>query len=213
MREVERSAPSVDEAVAAALEELGLERDDADVEVVQEPRTGFLGMGKNDAVVRVRPRSEEPDATGQAEFAADFVEGLLDRLDLDGTIQPRLVDTVMYVDIGGAGEDGGLLIGKHGATLEALQEIVRAAVQRRTKERCAVTVDVEDYRKRQREQLQRRARDAVRDAVERGVEIAMDPMTPYERKIVHDAVSASGEASSSSEGEDPDRYVVIRPRD
>ncbi len=211
MREIERSAPSVDAAIEAALAEAGLRREDAEIEVVQEPRGGFLGVGRNEAIVRVKPRSPDMDATAQGELAADFVEGLLDRMDLDGSIQPRLVEGTMYVDVTEAGEDGGLLIGKQGQTLEALQEITRAVIQRQSGSRSQVIVDVEGYRKRQRSQLEDRARRAVEEAIADQVEIAMDPMTPYERKIVHGVVAASGRAESHSEGDEPDRYVIIRP--
>jgi spoIIIJ-associated protein len=216
MEEIERSAGSVEEAVESALAELGASEQEVDIQVLKEPRSGFLGLGSQEAVVRVRRRSGGADEVPeealeeQADIAADFIEGLLDRLELDADVETNLEDGTMYVDIWGDGDDMGLLIGRHGATLDALQELVRSVVQRRVEERCRVIVDVEDYRKRRRSQLEARAREIARRVAKSGREERMDPMNAYERKIVHDAAASVGGVTTLSEGEDPDRRVVIR---
>ena len=216
MREVERSAASVEEAVEAALEELGVSEQEARVEIVQEPQKGLLGFGSQEAIVRVRVLDEDlgVDLEEQAEVAEEFLLGLLDRMDVDADVDHNLVDGVMYVDIL-AGEDAdqmGLLIGRHGQTLDALQEVVRCAVQRQLQARCRVMVDVEDYRKRRRSQLVQRARSVAARVRRTGRPERMEAMNPYERKIVHDAASEVGGVETASEGEDPDRRVVIRRR-
>jgi spoIIIJ-associated protein len=219
--EVERSAASVEEAIEAALEQLGITEQQAHIEIVQEPKAGFLGLKSQEAVVRVRskraPAAElsTEELEEQAEVAADFLDGLFERMDLDVDVEPAYVDGIMYVDVWGAesDEEMGLLIGKHGQTLEALQEIVRGAVQRKTGERCRVLVDVEDYRKRRRSQLISRARQVAGRVRKSGREETLEPMPAYERKIVHDAVAAAGDdLESVSEGEEPNRRVVIRQR-
>ncbi|MGH2674747.1 MAG: RNA-binding cell elongation regulator Jag/EloR [Actinomycetota bacterium] len=217
MREVERSAGSVEEAVEAALDELGVSEQEARVEIVQEPQKGLLGFGSQEAIVRVRVRDEDVDEVAleeQADMAADFLEGLLDRMGLDAEVDYNVVDGVMYVDIlaGQEAEGMGLLIGRHGQTLDALQEVVRSAVQRRTQSRCRVMVDVEDYRKRRRSQLAEKARSAAARVRRTGRPERMEPMTSYERKVVHDAAGEVGGVESESEGEDPDRRVVIRKK-
>jgi spoIIIJ-associated protein len=219
-REIERSAPSVEEAVEAALEELGVSEQEVRVEIVQEPRGGFLGLGSHEAVVRVRLKSSpgevsEEDLEEQGELAADFVEGMLSRMGISAGAEPNLEDLTMYVDIVASGpddEDVGLLIGRHGATLEAIQEVTRVAVGQRLGRRCRVMVDVEDYRKRQRSRLASRARDIARRVQKTGREHVLDPMNPYERKVVHDAVADVPGVESSSRGDEPERRVVIRPR-
>jgi len=218
MREVERSAPSVEEAIEAALEELGVSEQEARVQIVQEPRQGLLGIGAHEALVRVSVR-EDVEAGGplleeQAEVAAEFLEGLLDRMGISAEVDHQVVDGVMYVDIlAGQDDQGmGLLIGRHGQTLEALQDIVRSAVQRRTEERCRVIVDVEDYRKRRRSQLAGKARDAAKRVKRTGKQERLEPMSPYERKIIHDAAGEVGGVETSSEGEEPERRVVIRKK-
>jgi len=216
MQEVERSAPTVEAALEAALAELGVSEQEADIEIVQEPRSGLLGIGGQDAVVRVRTRSASGDAAAdvdeQAEIAADFVEGLLDAIGVAGEVDINEADGVTYVEIWADDDPDalGLLIGKRGNTLESIQELVRIAVHRVTGERCTVLVDVEDYRKRRRAQVLHRARDAARRVQKSGRQEALDPMTAYERKLVHDAVAEMGGLETASEGEEPERRVVIR---
>jgi spoIIIJ-associated protein len=216
VREVERSAASVEEAIEAALEELGVSEQEAEVEIVQESQKGVLGFGSHEAVVKVRVRDEigGAEVEEQARVAEEFLAGLLERMGLPAELDSGEVDGVMYVDVF-AGEDAegmGLLIGRHGQTLDALQEIVRSAVQRQTEARCRVIVDVEDYRKRRRSQLAERARSVAARVRRTGRPERMEPMSPYERKIVHDAVNAVGGVETASEGEDPHRSVVVRRR-
>lgn len=217
MREVEKSAASVEEAVDAALEELGVSEQEAQIEIVQEPGKGFLGMGGQSAIVRVRAGDQmasTADLEDEAALAEEFLEGLLDRMDVDADVDHQFVDGVMYVDLL-AGDDPqgmGLLIGRHGQTLDALNEIVRSAVQRKTGARCRIVVDVEDYRKRRRSQLAERAEQAARRVRRTGKQESLEPMNPFERKIVHDAASEVGGVETTSEGEDPLRRVVIRKK-
>jgi spoIIIJ-associated protein len=217
MREVERSAGSVEEALDAALEELGVSEQEAHVQILQEPQKGILGIGGQRAVVRVTVREEEaegPEVEEQADLAEDFIRGLLEAMELDAEVDSGYVDGVMYVDVFGAedAEAMGILIGRHGQTLDALQELVRSAVQRTTAARCRVMVDVEDYRKRRRSQLVQRARTAAAKVKRTGRPERMEPMNSYERKVVHDAVGEVDGVESASEGEDPERRVVVRRR-
>jgi spoIIIJ-associated protein len=216
MQEVERSAPTVEEALEAALAELGVSEQEAEVEVVQEPRSGLLGIGGQDAVVRVRTRSasqeEVEDVDEQAEIAADFVEGLLGAIGVVGEVDINEVDGVTYVEVWADDDPDalGLLIGKRGNTLESIQELTRIVVYRVTGERCSVLVDVEDYRKRRRAQVLHRARDAANRVKKSGRQEALEPMSAYERKLVHDAVAEMGGLQTASEGEEPERRVVIQ---
>ncbi|MGH2739549.1 MAG: RNA-binding cell elongation regulator Jag/EloR [Actinomycetota bacterium] len=215
MREVERSAASVEEAIEAALEELGVSEQEAEVEILREPSKGLLGLRSQDAVVRVRVREEAPDEEAleeQAELASDFLEGLLNAMDVKAEIDYDEVDGVMYVDIVGIDEesDMALLIGKHGQTLDALQELLRTAVQRKTGERCRVMLDIEDYRKRRRAKISERARDVAVAVKRTGKQQKLEPMSSFERKVVHDTVAEIGGVETISMGEDPERRVVIR---
>lgn len=219
MEQVQASGPSVEAAVEVALARLGVGESDVDVEIVQEPRGGFLGMGGQEAVVLVRLKRAsgtltEDELDDQADIAADFVEDLLARMGVEASVEPNLEDGTMYVDILGSGpddDDMALLIGRHGQTLDALQELTRHVVLRKSGLRCRVMVDVEDYKKRQRDRLASKAREIAKRVARTGREEELDPMNPYERKVVHDAVAAVAGAESSSRGEEPERRVVIRP--
>jgi spoIIIJ-associated protein len=218
VEEIERSAPSVEEALEAALEELGATEQQVVVQILQEPRGGFLGVGSQEAIVRVRLKNRpgdltEDDLEEQGEIAADFLEGLLTRIGLTVEVELNFENGTMYVDILGTDPDDGdmgLLIGRHGQTLEALQELTRTAVIHRTGLRSRVVVDVEDYKKRQRDRLEAHAREIAKRVARTGQEEELEPMNPYERKLVHDVVAAVDGATSSSRGEEPERFVVIQ---
>lgn len=220
MEEIQTTGPSVEEAVDLALKRLGASEQEVAVEVIQEPRSSFLGMGGQEAVVLVRRKRRatelsEEQIDEEADIAADFLEDLLSKMGMEASVELNLEDGTMYVDILGSGpddDDMALLIGRHGQTLEALQELTRHVVVRRTGLRCRVTVDVEDYKKRQRDRLASKAREVARRVAQTGREEELDPMNPYERKIVHDAVAEVGGVESSSRGEEPERRVVIRPK-
>lgn len=217
MEQVEKSAATLEEALEAALEELGISEQEAEVEIVQEPRGGFLGLGSQEAVVRVRPKRgggevSPEELEEQADMAADFLEELCARMGIDADVEPRLTDETMYVEIWGAeGDDEmGILIGRHGAVLESLQELVKVLVGQRTGSRCRVIVDVEDYQKRRRARLVGMAREISRRVQKSGRQEKLEPMNSYERKLVHDVVGKSKGLESESEGEEPERRVVIR---
>jgi spoIIIJ-associated protein len=216
MQEIERSAASVEEAVEAALAELGISEQEARIEIVQEPRGGFLGLNSQPAIVKVRRVSsehvEEVDAEEQGEVALHFLEGLMDAIGLDADLEIVSADGVTYVDVWSpsSSEDMGILIGKRGHTVDSLQELVKSHVQRETGERCRVQVDVEDYRKRRRSRIVQRAQEAASRVRRSGKPEALEPMSAYERKIVHDAITEVDGVETASEGEEPDRRVVIR---
>jgi len=216
--EIERNAASVEEAIEGALQELGVSEQEAQIEIVQEPRSGLLGLRSQPAIVRVRvlagPTAAEGPDDEQEEIAFEFLRGLLEAMELQVELEVNVVDGVSYIDIWGSesSEDMGLLIGKRGHTVEALQELMRAAVQREGAERCRIQVDVEDYRKRRRRQLIERAKEAARRVMKTGKPEALEPMSSYERKIVHDAVAEITGLETGSEGEEPERRVVIRRR-
>lgn len=222
MEELQRSAPSVEEAVDAALSELGVSEQEVEVTVLQEPRQGVLGIGAQEAVVSVRVRRapeelSEDDLEEQGEIAAEFLEGVLSRIGISADVEPAFEDGTMYVDVlapetspADEDDDLGLLIGRHGQTLEALQELTRVVVVQRTGLRAKVVVDVEDYRRRQRSRLEARAREVAKRVARSGREEELEPMNPYERKVVHDAVAGVEGAQSSSTGEGMERRVVIR---
>jgi spoIIIJ-associated protein len=144
----------------------------------------------------------------EGDIAADYIEGLLDIADFDGDIDMDVEGDRAMVSVVGATLDE--LIGERGEVLEALQELTRLAVHRATGERSRLMLDIGGYRENRRKVLFQVGTDAANKAKETGETQPLEPMTPFERKVVHDAVAAAG-LHSESEGEEPNRYVVVHP--
>jgi spoIIIJ-associated protein len=154
------------------------------------------------------PARNVADLEQESEIAADYVEGLLDVADLDGDIDMDVEGDRALVSVVGATLQE--LVGPRGEVLEALQELTRLAVHRQTGVRTRIMLDVGGYRAKRRMELTALGRDAAEDVSRTGVARRLDPMTPFERKIIHDAVAAAG-LQSESEGEEPNRRVVVLP--
>jgi spoIIIJ-associated protein len=143
----------------------------------------------------------------EAEIAADYLEELLDIADLDGDIDTYIEGERANVSIV---SDSHILVGAQGEVLDALQELTRLAVMSETGERSRLMLDIAGYREQRRKELMALAADAVGQARESREPVPLAPMNPFERKVVHDAVAAAG-LTSESEGEEPDRHVVVLP--
>ena len=160
------------------------------------------------AVGDEEPPVSPADLEQEGEIAADYVEGLLDIADLDGDIDMDIEGSRALVAVVGATLDE--LVGRRGEVLEALQELTRLAVHRQTGERARLMLDVGGYRARRREELTDVGRDAADEVQRTGTPKHLSAMTPFERKIVHGAVADAG-LRSESEGEEPNRRVVVYP--
>ncbi|MCP2340564.1 Jag family protein [Actinomadura rupiterrae] len=144
----------------------------------------------------------------EGEIAADYIEGLLDIGDFDGDIDMDVEgERAVVAVVGGALDE---LVGKRGEVLEALQELTRLAVHRQTGNRSRLMLDIGGYRERRRAELTKLGQEVAAEVKQSGQAKPLAPMTPFERKIVHDAIAAVG-LRSESEGEEPDRYVVVHP--
>ena len=149
-----------------------------------------------------------PDLEQESEIAADYIEGLLDVADLDGDIDMDVEGDRPVVSVVGATLTE--LVGPHGEVLEALQELTRLAVHRQTGARSRIMLDVGGYRARRRQELAELGKQTAEQVSKTGVPQRLQAMTPFERKVIHDAVAAVG-LRSESEGEEPDRRVVVLP--
>jgi spoIIIJ-associated protein len=144
----------------------------------------------------------------EGEIAADYIEGLLDIGDYDGDIDMDVEGERALVAVVGGSLDE--LVGKRGEVLEALQELTRLAVHRQTGNRTRLMLDIGGYRERRRAELTKLGQDVAAEVKQSNQPKPLAPMTPFERKIVHDAVAAAG-LRSESEGEEPERFVVVLP--
>lgn len=163
------------------------------------------------AVAAEGARSEADDEDSllddQADAAEDFLNGLLDVWDMDGETTADIEDSSILVEM--HGPDMALLIGRHGSTLEALQELARATVQHQSSARARLSLDIDGYRARQRSILERRVRSIATKVRDTGESAPLDPMPAYERKLVHNALADFRGVLTTSEGEDPERRIVI----
>ncbi|MGW7100163.1 Jag family protein [Streptomyces sp. NPDC054883] len=147
----------------------------------------------------------------EGEIAADYLEGLLDIADLDGDIDMDVeADRAAVSIVSDSGRDLQKLVGRDGEVLEALQELTRLAVHRETGDRSRLMLDIAGFRAKKREELAALGAQAAADVKASGEPLKLAPMTPFERKVVHDAVAAAG-LKSESEGEEPQRFVVVLP--
>lgn len=215
---VEKTGRTVEEAVQEALEALGLTRDKVEVEVLEEPARGILGLvGQRPARVRVTARADMVDV---AEKAREFLKELLGHMGFAGvSVNAREVGGVLRLEVEGKGLGG--LIGRRGATLDAVQYLVNLVAGRYARvagrgagdqeDRLRIIVDAEGYREKRARSLERLAL-AVAERVRReGRKTTLEPMNPMERRIVHMAIQGCEGVTSFSEGEEPYRRVVIAP--
>lgn len=213
MKSVEKVGRTVEEAVEAALEELGISRDQAEVRILEEPNKGFLGLvGTRQARVIVAPKE---DGVTKARY---LLEDILEELRLGATVEVTVGPDVIRFDV--IGQDLGLLIGRRGQTLDALQYLVNlvARMSERKSEktgdqRTMIVVDAQGYRGRREQSLMKLALRTAEMVRREGKEARLEPMTPAERRIIHTALHDDAHVCSHSEGEDPYRRVVISPRE
>ncbi len=202
MKEVTGTGKTVEEAIESALSELSIKREDADITIVELPTKGLFGIlpGKN-AVVHVREQFDP------VLFAADWIEQILEKMRINSRVGVRLQDERIELDI--TGNNLGVLIGRRGQTLDALQYITTLAVNKKTAEFVPVQVDAGGYREKRRLTIQKNALSAKQKAVKTGRKFALEPMTPAERRLVHMALSDDHDVVTYSIGEEPSRRVVI----
>ena len=201
MKTLEKSGKTIDEAIDAALAELGRSREDVTIEIVKMPSKGIFGIGAKDAIVRV---SAEDSATA---YAMEFLTNIFKKFELDVTIRAIEGDEFITLDL--VGKDLGLLIGRRGETLDALQYLTNLTVSRHFEDRNKFILDVEGYRAKREETLERLAKKLAERVKESGKNMSLEPMSPYERRIIHTVLQSDDHVRTFSEGEEPYRKVVI----
>jgi spoIIIJ-associated protein len=207
---LERTGKTVDEAINLALQELGVGRDEVEVDVVSQGRTGILGIGSESARVRVSLISGSPADSGEA---LAVVTHILETMGVDATPTIRTSgtgpDDPTVIDI--QGEDAGLIIGSRGETLRALQYVVNIVLGRREDNSGPVVVDVEQYRDRRQQQIAGLASRMAERAIASGRPVTLEPMSPADRRLVHVALSDDNGVTTESSGDGNDRRVTITP--
>lgn len=202
MKGIEARGRTPDEATAAGLEQLGLSPEQADVAVVDAGSRGFLGLGARDAVVRITPR------LSAADLARRFLADVLGAAGISAAVSVTEAQGNLTAKVEGDGL--GILIGRQGHTMEALQYLLHVVVSRHGGPR-QVALDIGGYRARREEAVRRMARRAAEEAIRTARAVSLDPMPPSERRIVHLELQTMKGVRTESEGEEPYRRVAVRP--
>ena len=206
MRTAEGTGKTLQEAKAAALTDLGVSEDEAQIEVLQDESRGFLGLIGGGGPVRVR--ASVPETLGGA--GRDFLQGLLDRLQLDVTVHLTSED-FESAELEMAGNDIAIVIGHRGETIDALQLVTAVAANRQSESKGRVVLNAEGYRERRQKALENLARSSAAKAKQTDNEIVIPDLKPYERRLVHVALAEDPDVHTYSEGEGRSRKIIISP--
>jgi len=205
MEQIEITAATIEQAIEKAEAQLGLSRNQFEVEVVQEGRPGILGVGGREAIIKVIPAS--PPANDTADKVSQILNTLLQLLGVPGMVEVVSSELPLALDI--KGEDLGILIGRRGQTLSSLEYIVKLVVVGRLKTWIPLTVDVGGYKRRRRDSLERLALYLAEQVKSKRRAITMEPMPADERRIVHLALAGDPDVTTQSIDEGEHRKVVI----
>ena len=208
MRSVVKISKTVDEAVNIALEELGANKEDVHVEVLEEPSKGLFGLlGTRDATVKVTVTNDP------VEKAENFLNQLLVFMKVEGRAYVEKKDNCLFVEIIDiSSSDMGIVIGKRGNTLDAIQYLLSLVINKNKDDYTKVIVDVKGYRDRREKTLIRLANRMADKAKHNNRPVKLEPMNPYERRIIHSALQNVEGITTYSEGEEPYRRVVIQAK-
>lgn len=201
MRVLEKSGKTIDIAIDSALKELGVERESTEVEILEQPTKGIFGIGAKDAVVRITVKEDPTSA------AMEFLNNIFEKFQLNVTIQVEEGEDFTTLNL--VGENLGILIGRRGETLDALQYLTNLTVSRKFKNRHKYILDAENYRGKRQETLERLAKKLADKVLDTGRSLSLEPMSPYERRIIHTVLQDYPGVRTFSEGEEPYRKVVI----
>ena len=220
MKDMEVSARTVEEAIQQALDQLNIGREKVEVTIIKEGKPSVLGLGGEEAKIRVRPLVAVPDKENDiAEMARGVLETLLDYMGVpasvvqqaDSFVEGEEAETPITFDI--KGDDLGILIGRRGLTLASLQYIVRLILANQTKIWTPIVIDVEGYKQRRYQALRTLALRMAEQVKDRQMPFALEPMPAYERRIIHLALSDHPDVATESIGTGELRKVVILPKE
>lgn len=203
MKIVEKSGKTIDEAVNEALKELNVSKEDVEIEVVNEGKRGILGLGSEDAVVRVK-LEETPLSRAQ-----EYMEDILDKLGIEAEIKGSFEDETVNIEVVGESDSVGRIIGRRGDTLDALQYLTSLVVNKYEVDYIRVTLDTENYRVKREETLKKLAKRMASIVMKTRKSITLEPMNPNERRIIHSALQEYRNVTTYSTGQEPNRCIVI----
>lgn len=203
MEFIEISAKTVNDAITEACQKLTVTSDKLEYEVVEEGSSGFLGIGSKPAVIKARVKSSVEDT------AKDFLKDVFEAMSLAVVVNVKYDEANNSMDIDLSGDEMGVLIGKRGQTLDSLQYLVSLVVNKNVDNYIRVKVDTENYRQRRKETLENLAKNIAYKVKRTKRPVSLEPMNPYERRIIHSALQNDKYVTTHSEGDEPFRHVVV----
>ncbi|MBQ7765397.1 MAG: protein jag [Lachnospiraceae bacterium] len=206
MEFMEFSAKTVQDAITNACQHFTVASDSLEYEVVEEGSSGFLGFNAKPAVIKARVLVKEVSVEDKAK---DFLKDVLASMDIPATVEATYSEEEKTLEVVLNGEDMGVLIGKRGQTLDSLQYLVSLVVNKGTSEYIRVKVDTENYRERRKLTLENLAKNIAFKVKRTKRSVSLEPMNPYERRIIHSALQNDKYVTTHSEGEEPYRKVVV----
>jgi spoIIIJ-associated protein len=202
-KSVEASGKTLEAAIASGLDSLACTKDQVELEIIQEGTRGLFGIGSKDFIVRLVRKMSLKD------IASDFITGLCEKMDVEVSVQAEEDDNQIRLNM--SGPNMGVLIGHRGETLDALQYLTSLVINSKGNGK-RVLLDTENYRKKREESLERLARKLASKVRTSGRPVSLEPMTPYERRILHATLQSDPYVTTSSEGAEPNRKVVVSPK-
>lgn len=203
MEFVEFSAKTVNDAVIEACQKFEVTSDKLEYEVIEEGSAGFLGIGSRPAVIKAKIKSSIEDT------AKDFLKSVFEAMNMVVVTAVKYDESERTMDIELSGDEMGVLIGKRGQTLDSLQYLVSLVVNKGTEDYIRVKVDTENYRQRRKETLENLAKNISFKVKRTKRAVSLEPMNPYERRIIHSALQNDKYVTTHSEGNEPFRHVVV----
>lgn len=203
MEFIEISAKNVDDAITQATVQLGITSDQLEYEVLDKGSTGFLGIGSKNAVIKARKKFSID------ENVVEFLSSIFDAMKMEVEILVAVNEEEHIIEVELKGDDMGILIGKRGQTLDSLQYLTNLAINKHSDEYYKVKIDTEDYRKRRKETLENLAKNIAYKVKRTKRPVSLEPMNPFERRIIHSALQNDRYVTTHSEGHEPYRHVVV----
>ena len=203
MEYIEVKGKTVDDAVTEALVQLGTTSDQIEYEVVDKGSSGFLGFNSKPAIIKVRKKFSLEDQV------KDFLSQVFKAMDLEVEIITKLDEENKVMDVEFKGPEMGVLIGKRGQTLDSLQYLTNLAVNKQSDSYVKVKLDTEDYRRRRKETLENLAKNVAYKVRRSRRTVSLEAMNPFERRVIHSTLQNDKYVETHSEGEEPNRHVVV----
>ena len=203
MTYTEFTGKTVEEAVTAAMMELSATSDTLVYEVIDKGSAGIFGIGSKNAVIKAAKKCEV------AEKAQEFLQALFKTMDIEVEIEYAYDEAEKELGLELIGDDMGILIGKRGQTLDSLQYLTSLVINKGMEEHIRVKLDIENYRERREQTLESLAKNIAKKVKKTQHPVKLEPMNPYERRVIHSVLQNDRYVTTSSEGEEPYRYVVV----